>query len=161
MHSLIFQITEEIISETGLLTEDTIDVMNSNLMDYCTEIDEDARNEGIKSLVEEVLPTGMFTIKDKNQLVFNGGINQWAEKYLSEIQSIAMNLTPTDIGNRIGGFHKLERLVKDALKTDYLFYMDNEGYKSYAEESSKFMRMVYNMKPGTILYIGGVVDYHS
>lgn len=76
MHSLIFQITEERISETGLLTEDTIDVMNSDLMDFCTEIDEDKRNEGIKDLVERVLPPGMFTIKDKNQLVFNGVTNQ-------------------------------------------------------------------------------------
>lgn len=47
------------------------------------------------------------------------------------------------------------------INTDYLFYMDNEGYRTYAEESSKFMHMVYNMKPGTILHIGGVVDYHS
>lgn len=72
-----------------------------------------------------------------------------------------MNLMPTDIGDKYGGLYKLERLVKDALNTNYLFYMDNEGYRSYAEESSKFMRMVYNMEPGTILHIGGVVDYHS
>lgn len=46
------------------------------------------------------------------------------------------------------------------LDTAYWFYMDEEGLQSHAEQSYEFLRQVCEFEPGTLLYIGGVIDYH-
>lgn len=38
--------------------------------------------------------------------------------------------------------------------------MDEEGLQSHAEQSYEFLRQVCEFEPGTLLYIGGVIDYH-
>lgn len=38
--------------------------------------------------------------------------------------------------------------------------MDEEGLQSNAEQSYEFLRQACEFKPGTLLYIGGVIDYH-
>jgi len=50
--------------------------------------------------------------------------------------------------------------LKNPLETAYWFYTDTEGAQSYAEQSYEFMREVCGYEPGTLLYIGGVIDYH-
>ena len=50
--------------------------------------------------------------------------------------------------------------MENPLGTDYHFYLDGDGCQSFAEQSFAFMQFVCNLEPGTILYIGGVVDYH-
>ena len=50
--------------------------------------------------------------------------------------------------------------LKNPLDTAYWFYMDEEGVQAYAEQSYEFLRQVYEYEPGTLLYIGGVIDYH-
>lgn len=38
--------------------------------------------------------------------------------------------------------------------------MDEDGVESYAEQSYEFLRQIFELEPGTELYIGGVIDYH-
>ena len=60
----------------------------------------------------------------------------------------------------IGPVYQLEKYLKNPLDTAYWFYMDEEGLQSHAEQSYEFMRQVCEFEPGTLLYIGGVIDYH-
>ena len=53
-----------------------------------------------------------------------------------------------------------EKYLKDPLETGYWFYTDENGIQSYAEQSYEFLREVCALEPGTLLYIGGVIDYH-
>ena len=46
------------------------------------------------------------------------------------------------------------------VSTCYHFYLNGEGCQSFAEQSFAFMEFVCSLKPGTTLYIGGVIDYH-
>lgn len=52
------------------------------------------------------------------------------------------------------------KVLKNPLDTAYWFYMDEEGLQSNAEQSYEFLRQACEFKPGTLLYIGGVIDYH-
>lgn len=38
--------------------------------------------------------------------------------------------------------------------------MDEDGLQSNAEQSYEFLRQACEFEPGTLLYIGGVIDYH-
>ena len=38
--------------------------------------------------------------------------------------------------------------------------VDEEVLQSNAEQSYEFLRQACEFKPGTLLYIGGVIDYH-
>lgn len=60
----------------------------------------------------------------------------------------------------IGPVYQLEKYLKDPLETGYWFYTDENGIQSYAEQSYEFLREVCALEPGTLLYIGGVIDYH-
>lgn len=60
----------------------------------------------------------------------------------------------------IGPVYQLEKFLKNPLDTAYWFYMDEEGLQSNAEQSYEFLRQACEFKPGTLLYIGGVIDYH-
>lgn len=51
-------------------------------------------------------------------------------------------------------------ISENPLDTAYWFYMDEEGLQSHAEQSYEFLRQVCEFEPGTLLYIGGVIDYH-
>ena len=69
-------------------------------------------------------------------------------------------VTPDTVQDWIGPVYQLEKYLKNPLETAYWFYTDTEGAQSYAEQSYEFMREVCGCEPGTLLYIGGVIDYH-
>ena len=68
--------------------------------------------------------------------------------------------SPDSAQEWIGPVYRLEKFLKNPLDTAYWFYMDEEGLQSHAEQSYEFMRQVCEFEPGTLLYIGGVIDYH-
>lgn len=70
------------------------------------------------------------------------------------------SLTPESVQDWIGPVYQLEKFLKNPLDTAYWFYMDEEGLQSNAEQSYEFLRQACEFKPGTLLYIGGVIDYH-
>ena len=160
MHGKIFQITTAKVDEDCRLTEDTIKQGDGTNYDYCSEIDDEERQECISYLVDEVLPPGMFELVSENVLRYNGGIEEWTEKFIGNIRLKMGAITSENVYKFVGPVYQLEKELKNPLHTGCQFYMDEEGIQSYAEESYEFMCAVSDMKPGTLLYIGGVIDYH-
>lgn len=159
MHSRVFQISTEPIVKENYLDEYTLNQGDDCFYDYCDNIDDDERKENIVRLVNEVLPKGMFELVEDDIIRFNGDVEQWKEEYISNIRKKADEL---NVENMLewSSTHYLKEAVTNPLHTDYHFYLDGEGGQSYAEQSFAFMQLVCSLEPGTILYVGGVIDYH-
>ena len=160
MHSIIFQITTTEVSGSSLLNEDTISQGDGTPYDYCSEIGEEERTRAIQTLVNEILPKGMFELTSANTMVYRGGIEEWKQSCIDDIRLKAGELTPENIIDWIGPIYQLEKAIKNPLGTSYQFYFDEEGFQCYAEESYELLRFVSNIEVGTTLYFGGVIDYH-
>ena len=159
MHSRIFQISTEPIDKENYLNEDTLQQGDGSFYDYCSEIDEEDRKEDIANLVNHALPKGMFELISDDTMRYNGGIEQWKEEYVANIKKRANALTADNM-LEWGSTYYLKQAIKNPLDTAYHFYLDGDGCQSFAEQSFTFMEFVCRLEPGTILYIGGVVDYH-
>lgn len=161
MHSKIFQITKvQVVDEDCFLNENTLEQGDSSYYDYCSEIDDEEREEHIAYLVENVLPEGMFDLISENTMRYNGGAEQWKETFIADVRKKAEAITTDNVLEWVGPVYRLEQALKNPLDTGYMFYMDEEGWQSYAEFSYAFMRYVCELEVGTLLYIGGVIDYH-
>ena len=160
MHSKIFQITRKEITGTNLLNEDTISQGDGSQYDYCSEIDDEEREGAIHTLVNDILPIGMFELSSPNTMIYKGGVEEWKQACIDDIRAKAQSLTPDNIIDWIGPIYQLEKAIKDPLGTSYQFYFDEDGFQCYAEESYELLRFVSNLEVGTTLYIGGVIDYH-
>ena len=160
MHSIIFQITTKEVSGSNLLNEDTISQGDGTPYDYCSEIDEEERTRAIETLVNEILPKGMFELTGTNTMVYKGGIEEWKKACIEDIQTKAAELTPTNIIDWVGPIYQLEKALKNPLGTSYQFYFDEEAFQCYAEESYELLRFVDRLENGATLYFGGIIDYH-
>lgn len=95
MHSKIYQITEERIENDNFITERTFDDSHYDFYDYCAEITDEERSQVIDSLVKNLLPTGMFSLVTKmTNFVYNGGVDEWKENWVKQIQLKALAITP-------------------------------------------------------------------
>ncbi len=159
MHSMIFQISTMRIDKDNYLNEDTLQQGECSPYDYCAEIDEEERRENIADLVNYALPKGMFELVSDDTIRYNGGMEKWKEEYVANIRKKAEELT---VGNmwQWSTTYYLRQAIQNPLGTDYHFYLNGDGCQSFAEQSFAFMLFVSNFKPGTIFYIGGVIDYH-
>lgn len=160
MHSKIFQITKEKPLKENFLNEDTLEQGDGNYYDYCSEIDEEDRKYHIDNLVNNILPKGMFELVADDTIRYNGGADKWKEEFVAALQEKAKAVTTENCMMWIGAVYQLEKFLKNPLDTGYQFYMDEQGINGYAEHSYEFLRTVSEFEPGTLLYIGGVIDYH-
>lgn len=160
MHSKIFQITQTRVPKDRYLNEDTLEQGDNAYFDYCMEIDEEERKFHIKNLVDSILPKGMFELIDEDTIRYLGGAEKWREDFVADIRRKAAEVSPDRVREWIGPVYQLGKFLKDPLDTGYWFYMDEDGLQSYAEQSYEFLREIFELEPGTLLYIGGVVDYH-
>lgn len=160
MHSKIFQITQTRASKEDYLNENTLEQGDGSYYDYCSEIDDEERKSHIANLVDNVLPKGMFELVEDEIIRYNGGADKWKEEFVSGIQDKAKKVTVDNCTMWIGAVYQLEKYLRNPLDTSYQFYMDAQGASGYAEQSYEFLRTVGRLEPGTLLYIGGVVDYH-
>ena len=160
MHSKIFQITQTRVDKDNYLNEDTLMQGDNSFFDYCAEIDDEARKFHIDNLVNNILPKGMFELVSDDTIRYNGGAEQWRKDFVADIQRRAEAISPDSVQNWIGPVYQLEKFLKNPLETAYCFYMDEDGIESYAEQSYEFLRQIFELDPGTELYIGGVIDYH-
>lgn len=159
MHSRIFQITQKQVKRENYLNEDTLAQGDAARIDYCVEIGAKEREQSIACLVDDVLPKGMFTRLGANILRYNGGMTQWKEQAIATIREKAAALSSDNFffGS---GYYDLRMAVENPLDTGFLFYMDSDGEQSFTETSYDFMFYVSILEEGTLLYIGGVIDYH-
>lgn len=159
MHSSIFQISEMPIDKESYLNEDTLYQGEGSYYDYCANINDEGRREEIADLIK-TLPKGMFELVDDDTIRYNGGADKWKEEFVATLQEKAKEVTTENCTMWIGAVYQLEKYLKNPLDTDYQFYMDEQGITGYAEQSYDFLRTVSELEPGTLLYIGGVIDYH-
>ncbi len=160
MHSKIFQITQTRVNKDNYLNEDTLSQGDDGFFDYCAEIDDEERKFHIDNLVNNILPKGMFELISDDTMRYNGGAEQWRENFVADIRRRAEAITPDSVQDWIGPVYQLEKFLKNPLDTAYWFYLNEERWQSYAEQSYEFLRQVCEFEPGTILYIGGIIDYH-
>lgn len=159
MHSSVYQITTEKVEEGGLLDEDTLHQGDCSGLDYCSNIDNEERRERIEILVNRILPEGMFTLIDENSIRYNGGVEIWQEEWVKLIKEKCSLVTADNI-QKWETLYYLQEAIENPLDAGSRFYDDNCGYSSYSERSGEFMKSLNNLEAGTMLYIGGVVDYH-
>lgn len=160
MHSKIFQITQTRVDKDNYLNEETLMQGCDSPFDYCAEIDEEERRFHIENLVNEVLPKGMFEFVSEDTIRYLGGADEWKCNFANAVRLKAEGVVPEKVLEWVGPVYQLEKILKNPLDTSYWFYTDAEGVQSYAEQSYEFMRGVLELEPGTLLYIGGVIDYH-
>ncbi len=159
MHSTIFQITTEKVEDGGLLNEDTLQQGDNSELDYCSDIDEDDRRRRIEYLVNKILPEGMFTLIDENTIRYNGGVEAWLEEWVKLIKEKCSLVTAGNI-REWSTLYYLKEAIDNPLDAGSRFYDDNSGYSSYSDKSGEFMKSLNDLEAGTLLYVGGVIDYH-
>ena len=160
MHAKVFQITKQRVDEENILNENTLTQGDGSDYDYCSNISEEERAEMIEALVNDILPKGMFSMAGDDELVFQGGADEWKKSWAEEIQDKAKNVTAENVTDWIGAAYQLEKAIKNPLHTDFHFYLSEDSCQSYAETSNELMRFVCSLKEGTHLFIGGVIDFH-
>ncbi|HQK35194.1 MAG TPA: hypothetical protein PK074_10735, partial [Spirochaetales bacterium] len=123
-------------------------------------IDEEERKSHIDNLINNILPKGMFELVSDDTIRYNGGADKWKEEFVATLQEKAKAVTTENCTLWIGEVYQLEKYLKNPLDTGYQFYMDEQCINGAAEQSYEFLRVVSQLVPGTLLYIGGVIDYH-
>ena len=160
MHAKVYQITKRRVDKENYLNENTLTQGDSSDYDYCSEISEEERAESIDTLVNQILPKGMFTLIGSDELVFNGGTPEWTQQWVINIHEKARDVTAKNVTNWIGAAYQLQKVVNNPLATDSHFYLSEDNTQTYGEESAELMRMVCKLRIGERLYIGGIIDYH-
>ena len=160
MHAKVFQITKQRVDKENILNENTLIQGDGSDYDYCSNISEKERKEMIVALISDILPKGMFTQASDDELVYQGGASEWKQSWVEEIQDKAMKVTTENVTDWIGAAYQLEKAIKNPLHTDSHFYLSENSFQSYAEQSNELMRFVCSLENGTHLFIGGVIDYH-
>ena len=160
MHSRVFQISTTQIDKENYLNEDTLNQGDNSFYDYCADISDEERKEEITNLVNSILPKGMFELVSEDTIRYTGdGMEQWKEKYVAEIRKKADAITVENMFEWSSTYY-LKQAIDNPLDTGYNFYLNGDGCPSFAEPSFEFMLFVSSLEPGTLLYVGGVIDYH-
>ncbi len=160
MHSRVFQISTTQIDKENYLNEDTLNQGDNSFYDYCADISDEERKEEITNLVNSILSKGMFELVSEDTIRYTGdGMEQWKEKYVAEIRKKAEAITVENMFEWSSTYY-LKQAIDNPLDTGYHFYLNGDGCQSFAEPSFEFMLFVSSLEPGTLLYVGGVIDYH-
>ena len=160
MHAKIYQITKTRVNKDNILDENTLTQGDGSYYDYCSEISDETRTELIAHLVNDIPPKGMFTLIGSDEIVYNGGAEEWKAEWERNIHNKAMEITTENVMDWIGPTYQLEKELKNPLHTDHHFYLSEDSCQSYAEPSAELMEMVCSLPVGTHLYFGGVIDFH-
>lgn len=161
MRAKVFQITLQRVDEDNILNEDTLTQGETGSdYDWCQEISKEDRKKAIRSLVENTLPKGMFSLVSDDEMVYNGGLEEWKKEWVADVQKKAAEISTENIMQGCGAAWQLQKALENPLKTDNHFYLCEDNYQSYAEQSAELMRFINELEKGTHLFIGGVIDYH-
>ena len=159
MHSSIFQISTKPISKENYITEETFIGGNFSFYDYCAKMGEEERKEEISNLVTCKLPKEMFEQTSEDTILYKGGVEQWKAEFVANVRKKAEAIT---VENMLEwkSVYATEKALSNPLDTFYHFYLDDDCTNTYAETSFAFVKFVCGLEPGTMLYVGGVIDYH-
>lgn len=143
MHSRIFQISKMWIEKENYLNEDTLQQGDGSFYDYCAEIDDEKRKEDIRYLVNTALPKGMFELVGDDTMRYIGGVEQWKENFVTNIRKKAEAITTENMLEFVGPVYQLEKALENPLDIAYHFYLDGDGYQSFAEKSALAQPLTY------------------
>ena len=102
MHAKVYQITKHRVDEDNILNENTLEQGESTDYDYCSEISEEERAESIDTLVNNILPKGMFTLVGTDELVFNGGTTEWIHNWVNAIHEKSEDVNVGNVTHWVG-----------------------------------------------------------
>lgn len=157
MHSYIFQIRTAPFSECEPLDPETILPGETVYFSYVYNVQYEERVNAIRNLVDNILPKGMFSVSQDNNLIYNGGFQMWQRSYFDGINSSANALTPDSKINPLGVIADLGQAILNPLNTSVLF----EFGDGFAEKSLGIMGMLDNLTKGDVIFIGTVLGYHN
>lgn len=161
MHSTIFQVATEKISEENFISERTFFDGDYSFLDWCADIPKDEQEEVINQLLEDLLPKGMFSrdMTEPRTIIYHGGADIWRQKWVERIHEKANAITTENIMRWNGTAYHLELELTNPLDIGSRF-VTTAFESSDAVKSGEFMQMVCSLQPNTKLYIGGIVDFH-
>lgn len=162
MHYWIYQLSTFEIEEE--MDANTLEVGETDLAspDYCNDISKDERTKAIGCLVNSILPKGMFTLKDPETLVYNGGFSLWEDRECLRLREMAEGLQTGDRDKFRRDCRKLNERLSDPLGCGCAFYPYSTEEEDCPVSSENFMYYtVKDMKEGDCLHIGGIVNAHQ
>ena len=138
MHAKVFQITLQRVDEDNILNEDTLTQGETgSFYDWCQEISKEDRKKVVRSLVENTLPKGMFSLVSDDEMVYNGGSEEWKKEWVADVQKKAAEISTENIMQG-GMWVRLSNPLTEAL---ILFLGDTE-----ADSFSQMLFCFYNHK---------------
>ena len=94
MHDFIYQIGLEPIFEEEYVDVDLIDAGEYVIIDYVYELDDEIRKDAIKTLIDFILPKGLFSLNEEEcSLTYKGGLNKWKQAHIDNLINTAKTLT--------------------------------------------------------------------
>ena len=157
MHSKIFQLSDEFISESNFLYSEYFCEDSQHFADYIGDevTDEKERYEYICSVAEE-FPEMLDYIGD-GKLRYKG-MADFLQDWSDAIKEAANTLTADNILKELN-LYKVERLTQTTHKdSDRRFYV--EDWNCFAGDAADFVSWLSHLKEGTIIYVGAIIDFH-
>lgn len=155
MHARIYQISLKNKHQDDWITEHSISDtdMGSLGIDYTAPSRN--RNEDLE-LLKIALPTDMFSMNGNEVTLLNDGTDV-LRKALISIRGYVNGITEDGYINSGMFEDRITSLSCNVLNVNHLFYIDDD---SEPVRSTEFIRYCHALKPGTKLYINGILDYH-
>lgn len=156
MHSRIFQISTQPIPEDKYVSEDEQLFADDDWVDYVSDIDDEERRESLDWLAKT--SQGMLKVVDSQSLRYEGGVDKVLSRAIAQASEVLAKATPGTYGKTAW---EVERLMRDPLRIEHKFYVDCGNL--YAEDygfSLALCEKLQGMQPGSLLYVGAVLDYH-
>ena len=156
MHSKIYQITTEKLTDDGLISASTFDYEATDFADYVANLEDYEQEAYLKDL--DYILKGIFS-REGRELTYLGAenfVNEWLA-FLKEYIAIIRTEDMKDFYNR----YKLKSFVNYTHREFYTrFYLGAE-WETSAEPFGDFIMNIYgNYQPGQKFYVGGIVDFH-
>lgn len=154
MHSRIFQIEKEALTEEEYIDSDSIpEWFTNSIADYTS--DDFSREDDIDWLMTAAL--GSIATADGDKLTFSSDVRRYFKEKHEAFIKAAEKLSTTTFDDFVSSYS-----VDSVLFNLREAYSDRYGFYVYSDDGSidtldNFMRQV---KDGETYFIGGVVDYH-
>jgi len=149
MHSFIYQISEQPISEDEYISEFEFREGYSHILDY---VDEHISENDVERALENLKCNlrGLCEVNGRELTTLD--VKPFQAEFIGSIKKTADEISCEDIW-------KLECMLKQTHRMcKSLFYTDN--WAAHAEFLFDFMDYISYLGPGKKLYVGAILDFH-
>lgn len=157
MHARIYQISLENKCQDDWITEFSITESDMGYLGIDYASPSTSREKDLEWL-KECLPTDMFLMEGNEITILNDG----TETLTNVFERIKEYVNGIDIDEYVNDMTFFEYRIKaksrDILDISHLFFTD--GWSDYPTYSTEFVRYCHTLKPGTKIYVNGILDYH-